>query len=201
MESCTVLSLTLRHLGLLLDDLFLHTVSWDLRVIVDISFWTCSTPAGRRVSNSVHVHTLLDELNCHSGNLSDDLPSPISGTLKMFSIASHRSTQQSVARAWCNLLVTSAFDDWSFRMLLVKGPRADPVRVSQASSLRLWPPLITVADSVSSRVLVGESNAHDQGAGSHLPLRWLLVELVKVSFLLVELALADSPTRKRLHPR
>ena len=101
---------------------------------------------GRRVSNSVHVDTLLDELNCHSWNLFDDLPSPISGYLKMFSIASHRSSQQAAARAWSfalalgvsyYLLMTSAFGDWSFRKLLVKGSTADPIGVSQATSLHL----------------------------------------------------------------
>ena len=47
---------------------------------------------------------------------------------------------------------------------------------------------------------VGEGIAQVQSAGSHLLLRWLLVELVKVSLFLIELALADNATRKRLHP-
>ena len=75
-------------------------------------------------------------------NLFDDLPSP-------FSIASHQSSQQAAARAWSfafalavsysaqPLDVFCAFGDWSFRKLLVKGSRADPVGVSRASSLHL----------------------------------------------------------------
>ena len=104
---------------------------------------------GRRVSNSVHVHTLLDELNCLYWNLSDDLPSPISGTKKMFSIASHQSSQQAATRAWSLASAPAvsysaqpldgicSFGDCSFRKLLVKGSRADPLRVSRASSLHL----------------------------------------------------------------
>ena len=46
-QSCTVLSLTLRDLGLLLDDLFLRTVSWDLRVLVTVGLCLSShLPAG-----------------------------------------------------------------------------------------------------------------------------------------------------------
>ena len=41
---------------------------------------------------------------------------------------------------------------------------------------------------------------HVHSTGSHVRLRWLLVELVKLSFPLFDLALADNLTRKLLHP-
>ena len=84
------------------------------------------------MSDSVHAHMLLHELNLHCWDLLDDFPSPISGTLKMFAIASHQSSQldRLLSHSLCliprNLLDDfRVFGDWLFLKLLVEGSSAD----------------------------------------------------------------------------